>query len=260
MKTLHTSLLALAAATLLAPAAQAAPIVSFYGYQVNTPEWRSTNVTKTITLPDNVTTTPAPSNAYGLDGWLLPNLVNDTYLPSYAPLSGITAPGTLGFTSGSYAQDVDDPTQPIGPNVANLPAAFWSIAYQSIGAGNEANLYNFTLSGTIPTSFLLGVAFGNLAHPAEDAFGTASFRAGINGGAGTGQVTAIANNMQIDWIFFRVDNAVVGNTVNIYATGGTNGLANLAAISFDTIPEPTTAGMLLLGGLGLAVLRRKRTA
>jgi hypothetical protein len=147
----------------------------------------------------------------------------------------------------------------VGADVANLSAAYWAIAYQFPSAGNEANLYNFTLTGpTIPTSFLIGVAFGNLDTPAEDIYGTASFRAGLNGGAGTGQIPAIGNNKLIDWIFFKVENAVDGDIINIYGTGGAGGMASVAAISFDTIPEPGSPLLLGLGAAALACGYRRR--
>ena len=232
-------ILALLAAAFLVPStASAAPSVSFYGYQINMPQWRSTNFPKVITLAGQGSITKANGH-YGEDGYILPSYVAG--LPSYAPLSGVTAPGTVAYASGTYAQDVDDPTKPVGPDVANLSAGYWSIAYQMPGAGGEANLYNFTLSGTVPGSFLIGVAFGNLDTPAEDAYGTAFFRASI-GTITTQQIPAIGNDKQIDWIFFRVDNAQSGDTIKIFGTGGAAGMASVAAISFDPVPQPANPG------------------
>ena len=232
-------ILALLAAAFLVPStASAAPSVSFYGYQINMPQWRSTNFPKVITLAGQGSITKANGH-YGEDGYILPSYAAG--LPSYAPLSGVTAPGTAAYASGTYAQDVDDPTEPIGPDVANLSAGYWAIAYQYPGAGLEANLYNFTLDGTVPESFLIGVAFGNLDTPAEDIYGTASFRASI-GPITTQQIPAIANDKQIDWIFFRVDNAQSGDTISLYGTRGAAGMASVAAISFDPVPQPANPG------------------
>ncbi len=264
MKTLLPRSLALAAVAgslCFTQVASAAPVVSFYGYQIDTPQWRSTSVTKTITLAGGGTTIDA-DGYYGTDGYLLPSYIAG--LPSYAPIGGVTAVGTAAVASGTYAQDVDDPTFAPGPNVPNLSAPYWAIAYQAPGvASTEVNLYNFTFSGvTIPNSFLLGIAFGNLDAPNEDYFGTASFRASINNAGSTAQVPAIPNNKQIDWIFFKVDNALAGDTFNLYGTSGpvANGGVNIAAVSFDPVPvpEPSTLVLLGLGGLGLAVLRRRQ--
>lgn len=263
MKILRLSLLALGAATLLAPTTQAAPIISFYGYQIDQPRWRSTDYAKTITLAPDYLSTISPSPAYyGQSGWIQPQIVDSNYLPSYVAPAGVVAGlGVTAYSDVSYESDIDDGTEPITGSVAAFPAAYRTIAYSSPGEGIEVNLYNLTLSGTVPSSFLVGMAFGNL-NPGAEAYGAASYRAGLNGGAGTGQLAASAMNSLIDWIFFKVDGAGAGDIINLYGTAGAAGMASVALVSFDPVPvpEPTTAGMLLLGGLGLAAMRRKRSA
>jgi hypothetical protein len=213
-----------------------AATVSFYGFRLDMPDWRSTNVVKTIAIPGGESAT-IPDGFFGKHGWLLPTVASDTYLPAYAPLSGITAPGTDTFSSATYAADVDDPTQPIGGMVDDLPfPSMAAIAYQAPGSGVEVNLYNFTLSGTVPSSFLLGVAFGNLDWPAENGYNTASYRVSL-GASSTAQIPAPGNNKRIDWIFFRVDDATAGDTVSLHATAGDLGMASIAVIAFDPVPE-----------------------
>lgn len=227
----------------------AAATVSFYGYRLDMPDWRSTNVVKTIALPDGASAT-IPDGYFGKHGWLLPTLASDTYLPDYAPVSGISAPGTDTFSSATYAADVDDPTQPISGSVADLPfPSFATIAYQVPGAGVEVNLFNFTLSEPVPPSFLLGVAFGNLDWPTENGYNTASYRASV-GASSTAQIPAAGNNKRIDWIFFRVDNATAGDVISLHATAGTLGMASIAVISFDPVPdaEAERGGSWDLGG------------
>jgi hypothetical protein len=183
---------------------------------------------------------------YGTSGWVLPNLADNLYLPSYAPLEGITTPGTSVFASGTYAQDIDDPTQPISGTVADLPEGYWTIAYQSPGPGVEANLYNFTLSGTIPSAHSsLASPSAIWTHRGKMILARPPSAQALQGPCEettttitTQQIQAIANDKQIDWIFFRVDNAQAGDTISIFGTGGTNGMASLAAISFDPVPEP----------------------
>jgi hypothetical protein len=244
--------LALAA---LAPAVQAAATVSFYGYQIDVPGWRSTDVTKTISLNGGGTTTDS-DGYYGTDGWGIPTL------GGYPAYIAAAAAGTLTANRGGAGYEpIDDPTQPVTGTVADLPAAFRAIAYQTPGAGAEANLFQLTLtnvSATIPSSFLIGVGFGNLATPGENIYGAASYRASV-GASTTAQIAAIGNNGLMDWIFFRVDNGLNGDVINIYgkAAEGVN-FVSLGALSFDTIPEPGSPLMLGLGAAALACGYRRR--
>lgn len=249
------SLLISAASLSLFSVAQAAGIVDFYGYQINTPEWRSTNVPKTITFPDNVSTISDADNAYGTLGWNLPQFNG---APSFI---AAVAEGTLVANRGNAGYEpIDDPGQPIGPNVSDLPPNFRAIAYQAPGVGGEANLYQLTLQGaSIPSSFLLGVGFGNLANPSENPFGAASYRVSI-GASNSGQVPAIGNDGLTDWIFFRVNDGVAGDVINVFGTAGSQNFVSVAALSYDVtpVPEPGSIAFLAMGAAGLVVVYRRR--
>ena len=252
MKTLLTRSIALAAVAgslCFAQVASAAAVVSYYGYQLDTPGWRSTSVTKTITTPGGDVL--APTNYYGADGY---QYVAGQSLPSY--ISGVA------FTGSSYSlaayQPIDNPTLPIAPVVADMAS---SLLYQIPGAGAESSpLFAFTVGANAPASFLMGIAFGNLPLDQSPYLG-ASFRVAV-GASTTAQVPLIGNNGLIDWLFFKVDDAANFDVINIYGVGGAApyGWTDLAAVSFDTIPEPGTYALLGLAGFGLALhrLRRRR--
>ncbi len=209
--------------------------ISFHGYHINQPRWRSTEFPKVITLAGGGIANDA-DGIYGSLGWIFPAFESTGDMPSFISPTDLPHIETRTFKSSSYAGDIDDPLEPPNANVVNIPQDLKAIAYQNPGEGKEALLYHLKLQETVPPSFLVGIAFGNLAHPSETPFGTASFRAAINDGPTTAQLPAIANDGLIDWIFFRVDSAQSGDIVNIYGTGGPNGMTNLAIIAFDPVP------------------------
>jgi hypothetical protein len=244
MKTPFPAFLIVALAA-FAPAAQAAATVSFYGYQIDVPEWRSTSVTKTITTGGGPVA--APNSVYGLDGY---QYVAGQSLPTY--ISGTAFTGS--YNLFAY-EPIDDPTLAIGPTVANMAS---SLLYAIPGAGVEfaTPQFTFTVGSTPPASFLVGIAFGNFPL-ADSAYLGYSYRVTI-GASNSGPVALLGNNGLIDWIFFKVDGATLGDEIKIYGTGGANGFADLAAVSFDTIPEPGSPLMLGLGAAALACGYRRR--
>jgi len=232
----------------LAPCAFAAGTVSFYGYQINATQWRSTSVTKTIQLSGGGTTTD-PDGYYGTDGWTILNYFS---LPTYISAQSI---GSSSYIPGGY-ELIDDPLLAVGPTVSPQTAS--SLLYQVPGAGVESSpLFTFTVGTAAPASFLMGIAFGNLPSPSQDVFLGASFRVTV-GASTTAQIPLIGNDGLIDWLFFRVNGAGSGDLISIYGVGGAAGYTDLAAVTFDTIPEPGSPLLLGLGAAALACGYRRR--
>ncbi len=227
--------LALLGASVLTQTTHAGGDISFYGYEINQPRWRSTKVPKTIQLAGGATATDS-DRIYGTLGWFLPALGDVVGLPDFIVLQDLKAEGTQTFQSPTYSGDVDDPFATPAEDVDLIPENLKGIAYQTPGSGKEAILLSIPLTGTVPPDFLVGIAFGNLAHPQEDVFGTGAFRASINDGPGTPPLPAIGNDSVIDWIFFRVQNAVPGDTIHIHGTGGAHGMTSIAIVAFDPLP------------------------
>lgn len=251
MKTLLTRSIALAAVagSLCFTQVASAAAVSYYGLQNDMSQWRSTSITKTITTPGG--NVAAPNNYYGADGW---QVINNFSFPSY--ISGQSI-GSSQYVDGGYSL-IDNPALTVAPVVApQMPS---SLLYQTPGINVESSpLFAFTVGANAPASFLVGIAYGNLPSPSQDTYLGSSFRLAV--GASSASQATVANNGIIDWMFFKVDGAANLDVINIYGTGSSvTGWTDLAAVSFDTIPEPGTYALLGLAGFGLALhrLRRRR--
>ena len=232
---IHLGLVLIGGLSILPQSVLAEGTVSFYGYQINQPRWRSTDFPKSITLSTGGVVTDA-DGFYGSLGWILPSLESNADLPSFvATDEAIQTDEAQLYRSPSYAKDIDNPATKPDKAVPSLGADDQAILYLTPGVGKEGQLCQIKLTGTIPPSFLVGIAFGNLAHPEEDTYGSASFRVAINDSPGTPQLPAITNDALLDWIFLRVENAVPGDVIRIYGTGGPAGQTNLALIAFDPV-------------------------
>ena len=59
-----------------------------------------------------------------------------------------------------------------------------------------------------------------------------------------------------DLLNFNIAGGIAGDTYTVHATSSGSGVV-IAAATFDSVPEPSSGGLLLLGAL-LSLARRKR--
>ncbi len=217
--------------------------------------WRTASVTKTLDIDGD--------DIYGSLGYVLFNphafaaagtgqgspLANvNQSLPSYLSVAATGA--TLSF-SGNYTT-IDDPANPAG-------APLWSgIAYTTgVSAGSEIGLFNVTFAAGTPanTTFRLGIFVDNIAPVDGSPFGLR-----VTGASGDSGLVNKAQATQVNnYYFFDLDNVVAGDTFSIITrrSGSGTGAVGIGGLTFDAIPEPATALLLLLGALSPLPRRRR---
>jgi hypothetical protein len=132
-----------------------------------------------------------------------------------------------------------------------------------VSLGGTATLATIRLSSGVPSSFRLGVLEDN-------ASGIQFFQGSVSvDGANSITKPVPGNgvngfNPEDDFFFFNITNAAPGDELTISATNDGGGppapsFATLGGITFDTLPEPATLGVLGVTAVGL-MLRRTRTS
>ena len=118
-------------------------------------------------------------------------------------------------------------------------------------ANVETALMTFQLGAGVPTDFTIGVIANNSD---SAAWGTTNIR--IEGPGAVTASQAVAINGGTDLVQFDINGGVAGETYTVHVTGSTSG-ALIGGLAFDSIPEPSSIGLFLLGGLaGLGRRRR----
>lgn len=216
--------------------------------------WRTASVTKTLDIDGD--------NIYGSLGYVLFNphtfgnsgsgqgspLENaNQSLPSYLSVAATGA--TLSY-SGDYTT-IDDPANPAG-------APLWSgIAYNpSVSAGGEIGLFSVTFGAGTPAlaTFRLGIFVDNIAPVDGSPFGLR-----VTGAGGDSDLVNKAQATQVNnYYFFDLENVVAGDVFSIITrrAGSGTGAVGIGGLTFDAIPEPATA-LLLLGALSALAQGRR---
>ncbi|MBC8096404.1 MAG: hypothetical protein H7Y43_11375 [Akkermansiaceae bacterium] len=241
-KAVLPSLLAITAST-----ANAA-VVAFVGADTTTSgDWRTATTVKALDADGN--------NRYGTDGYLV--IGTPTVQPSYA--TAAPAAGALTFAAGSDA----GVTYTFIDNPAGGPDFETGVIYK-FGTIPDENQSLAVITVGSASSFRLGVMIDNsdvsLISPGMlQILQTAGSGAGNSGLIGS----QVEGNLDTDWYFFDITGALPGDTFTVFGTniGGSLPLSpedsnGIGGLTFDTIPEPTTASLGLIGAL--ALLRRRR--
>ena len=220
MLTKTCAVMGIALAALFTLSAEAAE-VSFIGLQSsNVTSWRSTNLAKDHD--------PDGDNAYGTSGYWIFNVERKS-MPDF--VSAATGPDTGTAPYGPVAWD--DPTQPIGPNVADI--AIGGKLDLNLPDGQEGVFVTITLLQTC--GFRLEVLSGHRSGSGEIA---ESVR--LAGDNTTAQVS-LAGNPQIS--VFEVSGST-GDVVTLYGTTRTTGQGRnaIAGIAFDKLPPAGTVVLI----------------
>ncbi|NJK91483.1 MAG: PEP-CTERM sorting domain-containing protein [Blastochloris sp.] len=190
-------------------------------------------------------------NIFGTDGYylfqaepstptntsLLPFTNADFLPPNYASITSAGANGSAADTSSF--QLIDDLFDPTGDD---LPSGY---AYRSGVMNNtEAALFNITFNlNVVPTNtYFIGIMHDNTIAADQP---IALRLAGASGNSGP--ISLAPANNQIDYTYFQVTGLNSGDTLTLFATRGLmDGNVGVGAIFFDSIPEPSTYGLILL--------------
>lgn len=190
------------------------------------------------------------TNIYGSDGYLLTTSPVGS-LPSY-----VLSIGNLGldYYQGQNAgySFVDNPTA-----AGSIRTGVW---YQNSGNGVEDNLLLFTLSQN--ANFRLGVLV-DTSGQMDISPSSLRLRQTVGGSANSGLIASnLGADLVADWYFFDVTgisgDQFVLSRVNWY-NGGAQAFSNgVAGVTFDSIPEPATMGLMGLALAGLALRKYRR--
>ena len=242
-----------------------AAVITFLGENsTNAASWRISSVSKTIN--------PANNNIYGNDGYVMFNTTptNSTVTQSNSPVNPFTFSTTVGsttlktlnvtpsyvsaFTPGASFNSVF--TSPSSLNMDNPAGGSMKsgVAFESGSTSTFTSLFSFTVNSSVPKSFTVGLFFNNGAGEWAQARITDSA-----GGSATATRAGFGN---IDAMFFTISGATSGTVFTISGLASTRGEANgaldIAGITFDSTPEPTTLGGCAGAALAFIWFDRRR--
>ncbi len=226
----------LSISALLIASTQAAIITSLGVDTTTGADWRTDTTTKSMTFDVD------KDNIYGTDGYYVgysaigaSNTATElslSSLPTY--ISTITSAGSF-FASDAY-ENIDNPSASGEINGA---------LYYSSGTK-----FSFTVSQA--TTFVLGVLVGEGTSDGVSSI-TINQTAGSGGGTATNSGFTLAPDSP-EYVFFNVVAAANDEFNVVISASGTQGITGL---SFDSIPEPTSAALAAFGLVGLLVRRRR---
>ncbi|MDP4625267.1 MAG: PEP-CTERM sorting domain-containing protein [Akkermansiaceae bacterium] len=232
--------------------------------------YRSTGVTKTFDVG-------TVDNIYGTDGVFM--FGNGTNIGNGQPFSMSTQVGAswATFSAGANWTSVateaaqgpmDDPTQPISAAVSDFGGVGFATGAASGSGGAWGEILEISFNSFAPQKFRIGLIAGTQGSSngrwdptglriTDGSGGIYASVASLEnaGTGGDGDPSRYAPN----WVFFDVD--LGGATSGTFGIEGQKRLntqgPSLTGLTFDVIPEPSSAALFGLGFAGL-LLRRRR--
>ena len=115
-------------------------------------------------------------------------------------------------------------------------------------------MFTFTALAGSPANVRIGIATDGL----DGGGGFASASIGLRQVAGSSvEHTMTSTNDTLDMVFFDVTGIAPGDQFEVFGDSGTNGYATHQFVTWDAVPEPSSAALLGIASLAM-VLRRRR--
>ncbi len=153
---------------------------------------------------------------------------------------------------------IDDPLQDPAPVVSDVISGLASTTYTV--PGQWGTVMNITFGAGAPALLRIGVAFPSLAGANTDTPTDIRLQQTAGGSASATAAVVASATLQIEGMFFDVAGAAAGDTFTLSlkrAPGSVNTIVVYSGVTFDVIPEPGPASMLLLGVIATAAMRRR---
>jgi hypothetical protein len=199
------------------------------------------------------------NNVLGTDGWFVAGANGSTQLPFY--LTSLTTDPNVFGGNPSYAM-IDNPATTPGASPTTIRSGTLN---PFPGSGVQNVDVRFTVGPDVPAAVAVGVMIDNLD---LDGYNPSSVQLVQEGGGGSSSIIdttgATYHDRNPDWLMFMISGAQSGQTYDVLVGGGVLGspydCACLGAVSFDSVPEPSSFMLTGLGAIAGAVfaIRRRR--
>lgn len=122
------------------------------------------------------------------------------------------------------------------------------------GGGSDHVMFSFTALAGSPANVRIGIATDGVNDP-----GYSSATIGLREVGGSSfEYTMTSTNATLDMVFFDVTGITAGNQFEVFADTGTYGFATHQFVTWDAIPEPSSASLTGIASLAVAIRRRRR--
>lgn len=174
---------------------------------------------------------------------------------------------TIEFKGQNTLYSFDGSDGPVGPfpgySVVDHPAGDGTtpgdiqVRTTTSGPTFDTNHIMFTFSALAgsPANVRIGIATDGI----DGGGGYASASIGLRQVAGSSaEHTMTSTNDTLDMVFFDVTGIATGDQFEVFGDTGTNGYATHQFVTWDVVPEPSSAALLGIAGLATALRRRRK--